>query len=298
MANGTIGQIEPFDYQQGDDWPTYVERLEQYFQANNIANAKKVATLLTVVGPKTYSLMRDLLAPANNIAKKVATLLTVVGPKTYSLMRNLLAPAKPAEKEMGLFTIKAVTNQSNGGIFVTPDVNGVPLRMELDTSASVSLISIEVWQSDLKGVPLESPRIVLKTYTGEKLEFEGQVMVQVRYQDQEATLPLLVVKGTGPSLLGRNWLQIIRLNWGEIKHVSSELDNLIAKVPEVFKEGLGTVRGCQVKLSVKEGATPKFFKPHSVPFALKETIEQDLDRLEQLQVITKVNYSEWAAPSP
>ena len=49
-------------------------------------------------------------------------------------------------------------------------------------------------------------------------------------------------------------------------------------------------------MSVKEGATPKFFKPRSVPFALKEAIEQDLDRLEQLQVITKVNYSEWAAP--
>ena len=112
------------------------------------------------------------------------------------------------------------------------------------TGASVSLISTEVWQSDLKGVPLESPRIVLKTYTGERLELEGQVMVQVRYQ--EATLPLLVVKGTGPSLLDHNWLQIIRLNWGEIKHVSSELDNLIAKFPEVFKEGLGTVRGCQV----------------------------------------------------
>ena len=37
MAHGAIGQIEPFDYQQGDDWPTYIERLEQYFKANNIA---------------------------------------------------------------------------------------------------------------------------------------------------------------------------------------------------------------------------------------------------------------------
>ena len=42
MAHGAIGQIEPFDYQQGDDWPIYVERLEQYFKANNIADAKKV----------------------------------------------------------------------------------------------------------------------------------------------------------------------------------------------------------------------------------------------------------------
>ena len=179
---------------------------------------------------------------------------------------------------------------------MTPEVNGIPLSMELDTGASVSLISTNVWQSKLKRMPLESTSIVLKTYTGEKLELEGQAMVQVKYHDQEAKLPLLVIKGTGPSLLGRNWLQAIRLNWGEIKHVSSELDQLIAKFPEVFKEGLGTVKGCQVKLSVKEGAKPKFFKPRSVPFALKEAIEKDLDRLEQLGVVTKVNYSEWAAP--
>ena len=138
--------------------------------------------------------------------------------------------------EMGLFTIKAVINASNGGIFVTPEVNGVPLWMELDTGASVSLVSTQVWQTAL----------ALKTYTGERLELDRQVMVKVKYQDQEENLPLLVVKGTGPLLLGRNWLQAIWLDWGEIKHVSLELDKLVAKFPEVFKEGLGTVKGCQV----------------------------------------------------
>ena len=43
-------------------------------------------------------------------------------------------------------------------------------------------------------------------------------------------------------------------------------------------------------------AKPKFCKPRSVPFALKEAIENDLGRLEQLGVVTKVNYREWAAP--
>ena len=52
---------------------------------------------------------------------------------------------------------------------------------------------------------------------------------------------------------------------------------MIAKFSEVFKECLGTVKGCQVKLSVKEGAKPKFLKSRSVPFALKEAIEKDLD---------------------
>ena len=45
--------------------------------------------------------------------------------------------------------------------------------------------------------------------------------VAVSYQGQSATLPLVVVKGQGPTLLGRNWLGKIRLNWGEIHHTRS-----------------------------------------------------------------------------
>ena len=38
-------------------------------------------------------------------------------------------------------------------------------------------LPIMVWQSELKRMPLESTSIVLKTYTGEKLELKGQAMV-------------------------------------------------------------------------------------------------------------------------
>ena len=42
--------------------------------------------------------------------------------------------------------------------------------------------------------------------------------------------------------------------------------------------------------------TPKFFKPHSVPYAIRGAIEKDLERLETLRVIEKISYSDWAAP--
>jgi hypothetical protein len=47
---------------------------------------------------------------------------------------------------------------------------------------------------------------------------------------------------------------------------------------------------------VKEGATPKFYKPRPVPYALKEKISDELDRLERIGVVEKVDYSDWAAP--
>ena len=43
-------------------------------------------------------------------------------------------------------------------------------------------------------------------------------------------------------------------------------------------------------------AQPKYYKPRAVPFVLKEGVEKELDRLQALGVITKVNFFEWAAP--
>lgn len=58
--HGTIGE---FDSTQ-EDWESYVERVNLYFVANDIDDAvKKRAVLLTVCGPKTYHVIRDLVAP-------------------------------------------------------------------------------------------------------------------------------------------------------------------------------------------------------------------------------------------
>ena len=88
--------------------------------------------------------------------------------------------------------------------------------MELDTGAAVSLISQETWQSRLHKIPLKETDVRLKTYTGESIKVLGEAMVTVVYGEQEAKLPLLVVPGSGPSLLRRNCLKLIRLNWPEI----------------------------------------------------------------------------------
>ena len=49
-------------------------------------------------------------------------------------------------------------------------------------------------------------------------------------------------------------------------------------------------------LKLKENATPQFFKPRPVPFALKEKIAEELKRLERIGVLEKVEFSDWATP--
>jgi hypothetical protein len=57
-----IGSIGAFDVST-DQWSSYKERLEQFFAANDIADEKHVAVLLSVIGGKTYELLRTLTAP-------------------------------------------------------------------------------------------------------------------------------------------------------------------------------------------------------------------------------------------
>ena len=67
---------------------------------------------------------------------------------------------------------------------------------------------------------------------------------------------------------------------------------MLSRHQSVFKDKLGTMQGVEAKLLVKPESKPKFFKPRQVPYALKGTIEQELDRLENIGVIEKVRYSE------
>ena len=58
-----FGSVEAFDPKDGD-FSEYMERLEQYYAANDVDDAKKIAILLTSIGKETYSLLRSLVAPA------------------------------------------------------------------------------------------------------------------------------------------------------------------------------------------------------------------------------------------
>ena len=65
---------------------------------------------------------------------------------------------------------------------------------------------------------------------------------------------------------------------------------------EVFQSGVGTMRRIRAHLTLKEGARPRFCRPRSVPFAIREPVARELDRLEEAGILHKVDYSEWAAP--
>ena len=142
----------------------------------------------------------------------------------------------------------------------------------------------------------------LKTYSGQTITPAGIINVHVNYEGQEHNLDLFVVKNDSPSLFGRAWLKYIKLDWNSIKFLQTgksteeNLQDMLKKYNSVFTAESGKVKGMKATLTLKENAQPKFCKVRPVPYALKERVEKELERLESEGIIQKVDHSDYAIP--
>ena len=109
----------------------------------------------------------------------------------------------------------------------------------------------------------------------------------------------LPLTGEGPTLLGRDWMQHIQLDWPSIFQIRTIKDNSLQQLLQpfevVFKEELGTFIGDKVTINLDPSVVPKFCKARPLPYSMKEMVEKELQRLENLGVIKPVKSSKWAA---
>ncbi len=130
--------------------------------------------------------------------------------------------------------------------------------------------------------------IKLRSVLNEPLPVIGAVEGKVSYEGHTATLPLVIVGGKCPTLLGRDWLEELRLGWSRIKAVSSnDLQAKLRIYDDVFQPGLGNYKGFQARIDVDPEANPRFYKARTV---------KELDRLVQEGTLEPVEHSDWAAP--
>ena len=178
-------------------------------------------------------------------------------------------------------------------------MSGKSETMELDTGAAASVMPNTTFRKLFPKLRTHRSPLVLKTYAGHVLKVVGEVMVDVTYWDQPAkSLSLVIVDGEGPTLLGHDWLEHIKLDWKTIGFISREASvrTLLDKYADVFASGLGKIHPFKVSLSTTSDARPRFQKARSVPYSQRAEVETELERLESQRVLEKVSYSEWATP--
>ena len=217
--------------------------------------------------------------------------------KTEQIHQVEVASLGQEEPEYTMYHVGSA--KSTKPVMVDVKLNDISMQLEFDTGASVSLMGEAHFKAlQEKGASLRPSTAKLSTYTGEVIPVLGISDVKVEHNGQTAVLPLVVIPGTGPPLLGREWLTTLRLDWQKIFQVRRQrsLHELLDAYSEVFKDTLGTVKGVSAKLYVESTAVPRFHKARSVPLALREKVEEELECLQQRGIIEPVQFSEWAAP--
>ncbi|KAF2881441.1 hypothetical protein ILUMI_24727 [Ignelater luminosus] len=133
-------------------------------------------------------------------------------------------------------------------------VNDIPLEIEVDTGAGVFAISYDIYLQHFANC---------------------EIQVAIRYSDNYIDSKLVVIQGdNNKPLLSRDLISKLKLklNMNKLDSMKATEDLELNKLLDTFK---------------------KLFTPGLVPFAFKEKMEEELDKLEKLGVIRKIDTSEW-----
>ena len=161
----------------------------------------------------------------------------------------------------------------------------------------MSLVSEGTYKLHWPEQQLQQSSDKLQTYSGEYLDILGSADITVEYGEQQVMLPLVVVKGGGPSLFGWNWLEKVKLDWPAIHQVQeSPLNSILAQHQVIFQQGLDKLVGYYAQIQIDPSATPKFCKARTVPYAYRALVNKELDRLVDQGILTPVQFADWAAP--
>ncbi|GFT55939.1 retrovirus-related Pol polyprotein from transposon 412 [Trichonephila clavipes] len=332
-------QFDKFD-EENENFDSFIERFETYLDVQNVPIANRAKVFVSSLSAKLYQLLKNLLAPdipsdqtldkLKDALKKHLTPKPLIIPSRHKFLNR-----KQTEGE-GISTYiaelralamncdydKDMLNIMLRDVFV---INIIFAQVPTMQKRIVDLFQVHVISVGKLGTlnrhashlkrqmrnrlnknrkisskQIKPTNIVFKTYKGDSIIPLGYVTVRVQYKNQKVNLNLYIVKENLDTILGREWLYKIHLDWPAIKafraKTEQNLNNLLREYKDIFDDKLGEINNYEAKLKLRHGVKPIFCRVRTVPFALKGRVENEIDRLEKEGIIEKVDSSEWATP--
>ena len=176
--------------------------------------------------------------------------------------------------------IKTNTEITDSECYVNLQLQGTPVKLKIDTGSQANILPQEVFQNLKRKPKLTQTPTKLTSYTGDVLPIIGQCTLTCEGKDLEffvvrtSQCPILCFKASQELGLIKVVLNI------------NKADSLVKQFKDVF-EGLGCLKTpycIRIDLAVR----PTICPPRNQPVALKSQIKEELDRMEQMKVIKKV----------
>ncbi|KAK0148890.1 hypothetical protein N1851_010688 [Merluccius polli] len=169
------------------------------------------------------------------------------------------------------------------------------VKFKLDTGAQANVIPYSLLQRIGKKNILRPTDVKLSTYTGDKIHVKGKCNWTVKYKKKTFVLEFIVVKKDSKPILGIQACE----QMGLIKRVMAlnkgDKMDIFKEYADVFK-GIGCLEG-EHTIQIDASVTPKVHPPRKVPVTLREKLRTELNRMEKMKVITKIEEpTQWVNP--
>lgn len=175
-------------------------------------------------------------------------------------------------------------------------VNEIKLTFEIDTGSPVTVISEQMYKQYFSNIALETSDLILHSYSGDRLNIMGKLKLHFAYNGKSNYINVYVVRNGGPPLLGRDFFSRFNMQICSVNSCDDFGQTLISNYPKLFSDQLGCFKGVDVSLTLKPDAYPIFYKARPLPFALRDRVENELNRLVNLGILQPVKYSDYASP--
>ncbi|UYV83362.1 K02A2.6-like, partial [Cordylochernes scorpioides] len=193
------------------------------------------------------------------------------------------------------YRVKYATNDPPYVIKVR--VEDTLMTFEIDTGSCLTLISEKDFKRYLPDVQVKEAGIIVKTYDGTVVPILGEIDVKVDFRGTIAKLRAVVVRGERKALLGREWINVLKIGNYFVNQMPLEdtLAELLSEHQVVFGETTDPIKGFTFAVNIQD-VNPIFHKARPVPFAIRTAVNEVLERMVEKDYLYQVPSSKWATP--
>lgn len=209
-------------------------------------------------------------------------------------------------KSSDVKNVNQVNSVDNNRKYMSVLMNNIPVTLQIDSASDITIVSEETW--NLLGKPsTKKTEHVANDASGKVLNLLSEFQCNITFNNVAKNGTCFVTSVKNLNLLGIDFIEKFGFwnvpinsicNAIRINQIQSDEHEKVLKdkFPDVFSDSLGLCTKAQVKFYTKPETQPIFRHKRPVAYAAIPAIDQELQRLEQLGIITKVDYSDWAAP--
>ena len=152
---------------------------------------------------------------------------------------------------------------------------------KIDTGAQCNVIPQWLYYQ-LSKDPLQPSSASLVAFGGHKVHTCGKAKIPCQYKDNNYLFEFEVVDHNVPNIVGL----VTCIDMNLVQRIDTIGNNLFEQYYNVF-EGLGCVTDIHYHIKIDPTETPVIHPPRRVPITLRPRIQNELERMESLDVIKK-----------